>query len=263
MSELWICREQKARRPFRIKAAGVEVRTMEELCFYLYQSRELLDEAVMGEELFAWLAGELKLPRLAATLAEERKQGKNALWCAYFLLKESGMYAEEELAKIKELCLAMESKDAFELGKLRADRFLQKKQYLRSIREYQRLTLLGEKDGCSRKLMGNVWHDLGVAYARLFLFGEAAECFAKAYELNRKDESFAAWQEVRKMAGEQEQMGKGEWEEPIAVRSLEDGAWAAWNESQTEQESAVREEPECGWDDYLEELKTSYRESVQ
>ncbi len=233
MSELWICREQEASRPFRIKAAGVDVGNLEELCFYLYQSRELLDEAVMGEELFAWLAVELKLPRLAASLAEEKKQGRNALWCAYFLLKESGMYSGEELAGVKSLCLAMENKDEFELGKLRGDRFLQNKKYLRGIREYEKLIALSEMAACSTKLLGNVWHNLGTAYAQLFLFGEAAECFAKAYERNQNDDSFLAWQRAEALA-------------------REDGS--AW------QESAAR--PEGGWDAYLEELKTAYRESV-
>lgn len=250
MSELWICREQKAGRPFRIKAADVDVRTMEELCFYLYQSREFLDESVMGEELFAWLSEELELPRLAAALAEEQKQGKNALWCAYILLKESGMYAEEELAEIRALCLAMESKNEFELGKLRADRFLYygkecsmteesrktgrvpcAEACIRSIREYERLIAQGEAGGCSRKLLGNIWHNLGVAHLGLFLFVEAAECFAKAYDLNQNDESLMAWQRANEAAGEQ-----------------------------TDSECAVGEEPECGWDDYLSELKKMYRE---
>ncbi len=250
MSELWICREQKAGRPFRIKAAGVEVKTMEELCFYLYQSRELLDESVMGEELFAWLSEELKLPRLAATLAEERKQGKNALWCACFLLKESGMYAGEELTEINELCLAMENKDEFELGKLRADRLLKTKQYLRSIREYERLTVLWESRSCSRKLMGNVWHNLGVAYRKLFLFERATECFAKAYELNQSDESFAAWQAASEVAGKLPGGKAARQAETIAQAECENSGQTAG-------------EPEGGWDEYLEALKREYRESVR
>ena len=256
MSELWICREQKAGWPFRIKAAGVEVRTIEELCFYLYQSRELLDDSVMGEELLTWLAEELKLPRLAATLAEERKQGKNALWCACFLLKESGMYAREELTEIEALCLAMENKDEFELGKLRADRILKTKQYLRSIREYERLTALWESRNCSRKLIGNVWHNLGVAYGKLFLFERATECFAKAYELNQGEESFEAWQMAGEAAGKLPGEKAGEPAETIAQ---------AESITQAEYESSGQsaEEPEGGWDEYLEELKREYRESVR
>ena len=237
MSELWICREQKASRPFRIKAAGVDVRTMEELCFYLYQSREFLDESVIGEELFTWLSEELALPRLAASLAEEQKQGKNALWCACFLLKESGMYSEKELADLKSLCLDMENKDEFELGKLRADRLFKNRKYLRSIREYERLIALSETSVCSGKLMGNIRHNLGTAYAQLFLFQEAAECFARAYALNQKEESFLSWQRAEALAKE----------EGFEVARAEKSDYAV---------------EDVGWDAYLSELKKTYRESV-
>ena len=38
MSELWICREQVAKKPFRLEIPDVEIWTIEELCFYLFQS---------------------------------------------------------------------------------------------------------------------------------------------------------------------------------------------------------------------------------
>ena len=41
----------------------------------------------------------------------------------------------------------------------------------------------------SEVLRGNLWHNLGTAYARLFLFEEAGRCFEKAYALNKQKES--------------------------------------------------------------------------
>jgi hypothetical protein len=38
-------------------------------------------------------------------------------------------------------------------------------------------------------LVGNVWHNLGTAYARLFLCEEAVSCFERAYEKNENPES--------------------------------------------------------------------------
>ena len=48
MSELWICREQTAGRPFYLETADMELWTIEELCFYLYQNMEHLDEEVQA-----------------------------------------------------------------------------------------------------------------------------------------------------------------------------------------------------------------------
>ena len=36
---------------------------------------------------------------------------------------------------------------------------------------------------------GDVWHNLGVAYGRLFFFGEASLCFEEAYKRNHKVQS--------------------------------------------------------------------------
>ena len=84
MSELWICREQVAKRPLLLEMGELEIRTVEELCFYLYQNIEGLDAGIMGEKLFLWLSEELALPRLAASLRQEKELGKDEQWCAWF-----------------------------------------------------------------------------------------------------------------------------------------------------------------------------------
>ena len=40
-----------------------------------------------------------------------------------------------------------------------------------------------EKEERIRKLKGTVWHNMGVAYSRLFQFDEACGCLKKGYEL--------------------------------------------------------------------------------
>ena len=41
----------------------------------------------------------------------------------------------------------------------------------------------------SKELLGNIWHNLGTAYARMFLFQEASHCYEQAYTLNQNSES--------------------------------------------------------------------------
>lgn len=199
MSELWICREQIAEKPFRLETEGMEIRTIEELCFFLYHAIERLEEDCFSEALLLWIEWELKMPRLACSLREEKQQGKNPIWCAWFLLKEIGLYSEEELGEIKNLCFAMDNKDAFECQKLKADRLLQGKRYLRSIRQYEQLLQIGEENRKYQGLLGDIRHNLGVAYAGLFLYTEAAEYFKAAYEQNRRIESKEAYEEVLKL----------------------------------------------------------------
>lgn len=240
MSELWICREQTAEVPFCLELADVEIRNLEELSYYLCHSMEWLDETVMGEPLFAWLAGELKLPRLAEALSQQRKQGRSAFWCAWFLLKEAGMYSEEELEEFLALSRQMEGKDEYQRQKLKADHLLANGRCRASILEYQKLLERQELAARDPVWKGNIHHNMGVAYARLFLFPEAAECFEQACRLNQDSRSYEARRETLeleeelKSAGIQEIQAAGGQTEG-GGRPKEEGDWKSrieqlWNE---------------------------------
>ena len=45
----------------------------------------------------------------------------------------------------------------------------------------------------TEELRGNIMHNLGVVYARLFLFPEAAQMFADAYHLRKNDQTRQAY----------------------------------------------------------------------
>lgn len=198
MNELWICREKIAEKPFRLEAEGMDIWTIEELCFYLYQAVERLEEDCFSEPLLLWIERELELPRLAHSLQQEKQQGKNSVWCAWFLLKEIGIYSEAEMEEVKKICLVMEDKDDFECQKWKTDRLLQQKKYLRSIRQYQHLLEIGQENEKYQELVGDIHHNLGVAYAGLFLYKEAAEYFKVSYQQNQRIESQEAYEEVLK-----------------------------------------------------------------
>ena len=81
----------------------------------------------------------------------------------------------------------MEQKSEYECQKLRADRYAENGRYINAIYEYRKL--LRRDDEKNVVLIGNVWHNLGRAYAGIFQFEEAVTCFTKAYELNENPES--------------------------------------------------------------------------
>ena len=56
-SELWICREQTADKPFCVESLDLELHNLEELCYFLYENAMFLEEGLMGETLFAWKIG--------------------------------------------------------------------------------------------------------------------------------------------------------------------------------------------------------------
>ena len=102
-------------------------------------------------------------------------------------------YLDEEqrrhvLARIK----AYEDKSLFEQEILKADRFLMSGKYKSSIRAYEPLTEHVPENRREEVLLGRVWHNMGTAYARLFMFARAGECYEKAYAKNEEQESAEA-----------------------------------------------------------------------
>ena len=66
--------------------------------------------------------------------------------------------------------------------------------YVTAAREYRRLLKKAMEQGEGENpadpvAAGAVWHNLGTAYARLFLFEKAADCYRHAYALNGNPKS--------------------------------------------------------------------------
>lgn len=186
MSKVWICREKTAEVPFWVEEQKINLYSLEELCYYLYQNVEVLEEDFFEERLLAWLERELKLTGLCERLREGMSQGKNGFWCMEMLLWESGYYTRTELEELEKTISLMVQAKPEERGKMRADKLLLDGKYKGAVREYQHLLQQGLSD---RSVESKVWHNMGTAYAGQFLFRRAAECYEKAYTMGRREES--------------------------------------------------------------------------
>ena len=132
---------------------------------------------------------EVKNVKLAERLRDiTRMEGKLSEF-VLAILADCGYCSKEKIRAIILLLQEMEEKSDFECNKLRADRFMEKEKYLSSVYEYKRL--LDSEDASQQEngILGNIWHNLGTAYARLFLFKEAIHCYETAYNLNQNEES--------------------------------------------------------------------------
>ena len=72
---------------------------------------------------------------------------------------------------------------------MKADYFLSEKKYRHAAYGYLELLQQENLIYMTEELQGGILHNLGVAYARLFVFQEAAEMFAAAYQKNRSEQS--------------------------------------------------------------------------
>ena len=162
MGELILCRQQIAAMPYYIETVSLNVYSLEEMCYYVQNNLYLMEQDFMEEELCRWVEEELKLEETAQQLREIRETGGTLSEFVLCLLSASGYFNAGELKSIRQTLQEMENKTDFECGKIRAQ---------------------------NPVIAGNVWHNLGTAYARLFLFEKAAGCYSHAYELNHNPNS--------------------------------------------------------------------------
>lgn len=251
MGELILCTKPSAQRPYYLESASLNVYSLEELCYYIKNNTFLLDAGFMDDRLCNWIERELQQKDTAKKLRDVKEQDGILSEFVGCLLAASSYCTFDEQQKIINTVQEMEHKSEFECGKIKADRYLENQNYVLGIYEYQKLLKTAEKE--QPHIVGAVWHNLGTAYAKLFLFGQAAECYSKAYEQNNNPESLreclmAYWcdgdeqglkekmqtstlpsQEIRKIADELERYSKNNaiWQLP-PMKSGEEKSKSMW-----------------------------------
>lgn len=189
MGEILLCNEPIAALPYYIEGISWNVYSLEELCYYIENNTYLLERDFMNEELCTWIGKEVKNLKLAERLRDIMRMDGRLSEFVLTLLVDCGYCPRDTIKEIVRVIQEMEEKSDFECNKVRADRLMEKEKYLSSIYEYKSLLESNEAGEQSKELLGSIWHNLGTAYARLFLFQEASRCYEKAYTYNGNPES--------------------------------------------------------------------------
>lgn len=161
--------------------------SLEELCYYIEKNMYLLDERIMDEALCGWLETELAMPKTAGMLREIINRKGSIAEFVSCLLRQADYFAPQKQRELVQRLQELAHTSGEERKKLRADRYAAEGYALRAICEYRRL--LREQEEPSSAFTGSIWHNLGCAYAALFWFSKAAECFERAYECSGNRES--------------------------------------------------------------------------
>lgn len=189
MGELLLCKQSAAEVPYYIEGIGWNVYTLEELCYYVENNIYLLEHDFMTEELCSWIEKEMKNEQLAEKLYTiMQRDGRLSKFVA-ILLSECGYSPKDIVEYVVAIIHEMEEKTDFERNKIRADRLLENEKYISCMYEYKLLLASEDAKGQESRLIGNIWNNLGTAYARLFLFEEAIHCYEEAYSKNQSVES--------------------------------------------------------------------------
>ncbi len=189
MGKLIVCNGRQAERPFYFKLTDTYVYSMEELCYYLYNNVEVINEELFDNALVNWVRKELELGDRAEVLSEllERKAGlKDYAVC---ILCSSDYYSEAEIKSLLHIMDELGNLTPIDKKKKKADNYIKYRQFTEAATEYENILNSPEAAGLSNIQYGDLMHNLAVAQINTIGLTAAAESFKEAYERNKNQES--------------------------------------------------------------------------
>ncbi len=185
MGELILCHGTLAAMPFFLESISVNIYSLEELVSCMREQPYPIGMDICCIEFTGWVRQELKQEKLADVLQHLVEHKAGLIEFASMVLSAVGYFDKQEREEIIRELQEYVNKTPFECEILKADSLLASGKYKSSIAAYEALTKRKPESKREELLLGKIWHNMGTAYARLFFFEQAADCYQKAYELNQ------------------------------------------------------------------------------
>lgn len=192
MAGFILCRSKCGSTPYYNSSIDAKIYSLEELCYYIYNNIYMISPDFIDEGLIQYIDKELEEKELAnqLTFLISKKVGLSEL--IIVILQYVDYYSPSEIMQLKDVLRKLDSQNDIQILKARADNFLNNRRYKAAIERYDMIINGKTDNSLTPKFYGDVWHNMGVANAGLFLFDEAKDCFDIAYKLNHNEESLKA-----------------------------------------------------------------------
>ena len=185
-----LCLLEQAKRPYYIENIRTSIYSLEELCFYLYNNICLIDETIMNEKLCDWIRDELHLTKLYRQLYDQLEKKDGAAFFVTPIFREAGYLTSTEVREFQEQLARLEVQNSDMKQKLRGDYLVKEKMFARAVWEYRQILKRKNPGKLGTQFYAAVWNNLASAYAGLFRFEQAAECYRESFELMKTKETF-------------------------------------------------------------------------
>lgn len=187
MGRIVVRRKTEIKKAYEIPGLKMKVYTPEELVYVCYQNLPRLEPQIMDEELLSWLR-DCGRGALSERLAQSISRGSEGL-TDFVITLFSGIpfYDKEEIQTAKEALLEWNQADPNMRKKEKLDYLFESGRVREAMDGYDEL--IREGDALSGEFLAAVYHNRGAAYAKMFLFEEAASSFQRAWELSGAPDS--------------------------------------------------------------------------
>ncbi len=212
MGRLIICTGKRAKNPYYLSGAGINVYSLDEIAFAILRYKTRITTALMSSALADFIENELELPQVAARMRGLLSSNAGFRNVVSHLLNSCG-YADKE--KIKQVLAYIDkfyNMKPLEREVLEADEAAEEKNYEEAINLYKRV-INTEKtfssngfDNLDEDSRTKVYNNAGVCYAMMGSFARASKYFRKAYEVCGTDEALIQYFMALKLAGDDKEI---------------------------------------------------------
>ncbi len=188
MGKMILCRGKQTDKPLVIEGTGMRLYTAEELCYYIYNNIYLIGQDFINGRLIEFLrqTGEEDLSERVRSLYE-KKAGLAEILVT--ILKTVDYYSVSDIEKIRETLNTLGRQNVCERLKSRGDGYLANECFFSAVKCYESIINDYKGSGLSSSEYSKVYHNLGTAYARMFLYNKAAKYYDDAYKTGQHEES--------------------------------------------------------------------------
>ncbi len=186
MSLVILCNGKRAEIPYCFNFAGINIYSVEELCYFFGENAFLLDERIANKNLVDWLKEQCELEELAERLYPLCKKGESIENFISTIVEYTGYFLGQEKEHVLSAVRDCSGRSVGERKKTRADYYLENKKYELALKEYE-LLLRENNEQTNPIFQGDLYYGMGLAYAKMFLFEQADYYLEKAYELLGED----------------------------------------------------------------------------
>lgn len=218
MGKLILCTGKIADQPYVFKTTKVAIRSMEELCYYIYHNVETISEDLYQLDLIEYIRQDLGLSQRADYLEEllHKKVGIKDLVVS--LLCSADYYDKNEINHLLTEIDILYRLKPVQRRKRQADYFMKHQQWKEAMKEYRSILISKEFTELTSEEYGDILHNMGVLEAKTGAFVVAANKFFEAYERNYREESLKQYLFAIKLSN---QVGVFEREVKVYVGSRE------------------------------------------
>lgn len=204
-----LCLGRRAEIPYCVPVTGMNIYSVEELCYFFRENAFLIDESIANKELVVWLSQQCNLSELADILYPFCKGEKNLSTFVETIVEYTGYFPKEEAERVLAAIKDCEGRSVGERKKTRADYYLENEKYELAIKEYELLLKEGREEYGQEAenipFYAEVYFGMGMSFAGMFLFKQADYYFTKSYEIiNDENAAFYMLAAKRLSVSEQE-----------------------------------------------------------